>query len=48
MENPTQWLVNKSWIDVVSLAKLPKFVGFEKDFAANVDAWRGWGGGIVF
>ena len=40
--NPgTPWLTEKSWVELLNLAKLPSFKGFETHFAKNVDHYRG-------
>ena len=34
------WVESKMWIEIINLSQLPKFAGFDDDFAARLDEWR--------
>eukprot|EP00294_Goniomonas_avonlea_P007519 CAMPEP_0114565520 /NCGR_PEP_ID=MMETSP0114-20121206/14353_1 /TAXON_ID=31324 /ORGANISM="Goniomonas sp, Strain m" /LENGTH=1925 /DNA_ID=CAMNT_0001751771 /DNA_START=60 /DNA_END=5835 /DNA_ORIENTATION=- len=39
--NPApSWLLDKSWIDIIYLARLPAFAGFDDEFRQNTQEWR--------
>jgi dynein heavy chain len=41
MANPADdWLIEKGWVDVLNLARLKAFAGFDKDFGAHVAHYR--------
>jgi dynein heavy chain len=41
LENPvSEWLVEKNWIDIIYLARLPNFKGIDEDFASIKDEWK--------
>ena len=40
--NPaSDWLIEKSWIEIVKLAELPNFQGFDDHFVMNIDHYKG-------
>eukprot|EP00698_Gefionella_okellyi_P007650 TRINITY_DN186_c0_g3_i1.p1 TRINITY_DN186_c0_g3~~TRINITY_DN186_c0_g3_i1.p1 ORF type:complete len:2618 (+),score=811.11 TRINITY_DN186_c0_g3_i1:164-8017(+) len=40
LANPADWLIEKGWIEILNLNKLPAFKGFAPDFAQNVGEFK--------
>eukprot|EP00040_Diaphanoeca_grandis_P037866 m.251032 g.251032 ORF g.251032 m.251032 type:complete len:4203 (+) comp33890_c0_seq2:91-12699(+) len=41
LANPApEWILERSWNEILTLPTLPKFVDFAKDFNTQVDGWR--------